>query len=56
MKRILLFLLLLGMSFSALSQTKMFINKSDGTIDSMLLSDVKSISIKSGSSSKCGII
>jgi len=50
MKRILLFLLLLGMSFSALSQTKMFINKSDGTIDSMLLSDVKSISIKSGSS------
>jgi formylglycine-generating enzyme len=50
MKRTLIFLLFLGMSFSAYSQTKMFINKNNGTTDSLFLSDVKSISFKSSSS------
>ncbi|MCX6120636.1 MAG: SUMF1/EgtB/PvdO family nonheme iron enzyme [Ignavibacteriales bacterium] len=50
MKRTFIFLLFLGMSFSAYSQTKMFINKNNGTTDSLFLSDVKSISFKSGSS------
>jgi formylglycine-generating enzyme required for sulfatase activity len=50
MKRTLIILLFCGMSFSVLSQTKMFINKINGTTDSLLLSDVKSISFKSGSS------
>ncbi len=56
MKRTLLFLLFLWMSFPVLSQTKIFINKSDGTTDSLLLSDVKSISIKSGSSYMAQVI
>jgi formylglycine-generating enzyme len=50
MKRTFIFLLFVGMSFSAYSQTKMFINKNNGTTDSLFLSDVKSISFKSGSS------
>ena len=50
MKRALVLLLILGMSLSAVSQTKMFINKNNGSTDSLLLSDVKSISFKSGSS------
>jgi len=51
MKHTCLIFLFLGLSLSAFSQTKMFINKNNGTIDSLLLSDVKSISFKSGSSS-----
>ena len=51
MKRTWVVLLILALSFSAFSQTKMFINKNNGTTDSLLLSDVKSISFKSGSSS-----
>jgi len=49
-KRTLVILLFLGVSFSVLSQTKMLINKTNGTIDSLLLSDVKSISFRSSSS------
>ncbi|MDP2887140.1 MAG: SUMF1/EgtB/PvdO family nonheme iron enzyme [Ignavibacteria bacterium] len=50
MKRIWFVLLVIGLSMSAFSQAKMFINKFNGTTDSLLLSDFKSISYKSGSS------
>jgi len=51
MKRTLIVLFFLGMSVSVFSQTMMLVNKNDGTIDSLLLSDVKLISFKSGSAS-----
>ena len=44
-----LLLLILGMCFPTLSQTKMFINRHNGSTDSLLLADIKSISFKSGS-------
>lgn len=50
MRRTWVVLLTIGVSFSVFSQTKMFINKVDGTSDSLLLSDFKSISFKPGSS------
>jgi sulfatase modifying factor 1 len=50
MKRIWVVLFVIGLSMSAFSQAKMFINKNNGTTDSLLLSDFKSISYKSGSS------
>lgn len=46
MKRILIILLLFGMSYSVLSQTKMFIYKISGTTDTLLLSNVDSITFK----------
>ena len=46
MKRTCIIVLFLGLSFSAFSQTMMFINKKNGTADSMLFSDVKSITIR----------
>jgi sulfatase modifying factor 1 len=47
MKRTCVIFLFFGLSFSAFSQTMMFINKKNGTADSMLFSDVKSITIRS---------
>jgi formylglycine-generating enzyme required for sulfatase activity len=47
MKCICIALLVLGVSISAFSQSKLFINKKNGTTDSMFLSDVKSFSFKS---------
>jgi formylglycine-generating enzyme required for sulfatase activity len=52
MKRIWFVLLVIGLSMSAYSQAKMFINKNNGTTDSLLLSDFKSISYKTGSSTQ----
>jgi len=46
MKRTLLTIALLLISFIASAQTRMFINKTNGTADSLLLSDIKSISFK----------
>jgi formylglycine-generating enzyme required for sulfatase activity len=51
MRRIWFVILVIGLSMSAFSQTIMFINKKNGTSDSLLFSDVKSITIRSGSSS-----
>ncbi|MDP2887141.1 MAG: SUMF1/EgtB/PvdO family nonheme iron enzyme [Ignavibacteria bacterium] len=47
MKRTCIIFLFLGLSFSAFSQTMMVINKKNGTADSMLFSDVRSITIRS---------
>jgi len=51
MTRPLLILFTLTLSFSAFSQTKMFINKTNGTSDSLNISDIKSITFKTYSSS-----
>ena len=51
MKHFFLFLILLSFSFPTYSQTKMIINKSNGTTDSLLLSDIKSITFYSQNNS-----
>jgi hypothetical protein len=51
MNRICSIVLLVGIPLALFSQTWMFVNKKNGTADSMLFSDVKSITIRSGSSS-----
>jgi formylglycine-generating enzyme required for sulfatase activity len=50
MKHEFIILSLLVVSSSVVAQTKMFINKNNGTTDSLLLSEIKSISFKSGNS------
>jgi hypothetical protein len=52
MKRIILILMCFAFLHSALSQTKMIINKTGGTADSLLLSEIKSITFSSTVSGK----
>jgi len=46
MKRLILFVIILSLSNSVIAQTKMIINKNNGTSDSLNLSDIKSITFK----------
>lgn len=46
MKQFVFLIISLSITFCAFSQTKMFINKTNGTSDSLLLSDIKNITFK----------
>ena len=56
MKRMLGVMMLLVSLWSGYAQTKMFINKTNGAVDSLLLSDVKSISFKTYQSMSGSVI